>query len=429
MHLHLDAVGGVAGDMFIAAMLDAFPDLREPMLSAIRAAGLPPDVNCAVVEHRDHALTGLRFVVDDPHVQGWREATGKKELGTPHQPEEGWREATGRRERLAFGQHRAETPFAQIRDSLRASGLAAEVGERAIAIFSLLAEVEGAIHGRTPEEVSFHELGGWDSIADIVGAAALVAALPGASWSVSTLPLGRGRTKTAHGLLPVPSPAASRLLEGYELIDDGLAGERVTPTGAAILKHVGATQSAERVPRRLLRSGYGFGTKVFRGISNVLRVLAFEEARSEPDTDRVAVIAFEVDDQSPEDLAIALDHLRAHPAVLDVLQMPAFGKKGRMTAHIQVLAQPEGADQIIDACFNETATLGLRCQIVERRVLTRRHETVEVGGRRVRVKLAQRPEVATVKVESDDLLSVRGGRAARDEVRRDAQTEGLKKDG
>ena len=115
--------------------------------------------------------------------------------------------------------------------------------------------------------------------------------------------------------------------------------------------------------------------------------------------------------------------------MLDVLQMPAFGKKGRMTAHIQLLAQPEAAEQIIDACFSETATLGLRCQIVERRVLARRHDSVEVGGRRLRVKLAQRPEAATVKVESDDLLAVRGGRAGRDEARRKAEAEGLKKNG
>ena len=97
-------------------------------------------------------------------------------------------------------------------------------------------------------------------------------------------------------------------------------------------------------------------------------------AQAESDSDRVALIAFEVDDQTPEDLAIALDHLRAHPAVLDVLQVPAFGKKGRMTAHIQVLAQPEAVEQVIDACFSETATLGLRCQIVERRVLARRQD-------------------------------------------------------
>jgi uncharacterized protein (TIGR00299 family) protein len=406
MHLHLDAIGGVAGDMFVAAILDAFPDLREPMLAAIRAAGLPSEVSCTLTEHRDHALTGLRFVVEDPHELAHRRAHVQS-LDHAHD----------------------ETPFAQIRDYLRASGLTAEVAERAISIFSLLAEVEGQIHGRPTEQVSFHELGGWDSIADIVGAAALIAALPGAAWSVSTLPLGRGRTKTAHGLLPVPSPAASRLLEGYEFVDDGFAGERVTPTGAAILKHLNATQSVSRTPRRLLRSGYGFGAKVFPGLSNVLRVLVFETGQAEQGTDRVALIAFEVDDQSPEDLAIALDHLRANPAVLDVLQVAAFGKKGRMTAHVQVLSQPEAAEQVIDACFSETATLGLRCQIVERRVLARRQESVEVGGRRLRVKLAQRPDAATLKVESDDLLTVRGGRAGRDETRRAAEAEGLKKNG
>jgi hypothetical protein len=320
-------------------------------------------------------------------------------------------------------------PFRDIRARLQASALPPGARERAVAIFTLLAEAEAEVHGRAVDEVTFHELGGWDSIADIVGAAALIAALPGASWSVSTLPLGRGRTKTAHGLLPVPSPAASRLLEGYRFVDDGLAGERVTPTGAAILKHLGATQNADRTPRRLLRSGCGFGTKVFRGISNVLRVLAFEDAEAEGRSARVAVIAFEVDDQTPEDLAIALDHLRAHPAVLDVVQMPAFGKKGRMTAHIQVLAEPDGAQQVIEACFDETSTLGLRSQIVERHVLPRRQETIEVSGRRVRVKLAQRPGSHTAKAESDDLLAVSGGRAAREETRREAETEGLKKNG
>jgi len=406
MHLHLDAVGGIAGDMFIAAVLDTFPDLRDPMLAAIRAAGLPEEVKCSIVEYRDHALTGVRFIVDDPHEQAHRQAHVQ---GQHH--------------------HHDERPFAQIRDSLESSSLAPDVKRHAVAIFTLLAEVEGEVHGVATDAVSFHELGGWDSIADIVGAAALISALPGATWSVSALPLGRGRMKTAHGLLPVPSPAASRLLEGYEFIDDGIAGERVTPTGAAILKHLAATQSAARTPRRLLRSGYGFGTRRLPGLSNVLRVLAFDTTPVAASADTVALLTFDIDDQSPEDLAIALDHLRAHPAVLDVLQIPAFGKKGRMTAHIQVLAQPEGAEQVVEACFAETSTLGLRSQVVERRVLPRQHETVEVDGRRVRVKVAQRPLARTAKVESDDLLAVNGGRAAREQARRDAEAEGLKKDG
>jgi uncharacterized protein (DUF111 family) len=211
------------------------------------------------------------------------------------------------------------------------------------------------------------------------------------------------------------------LLQGFELVDDGLKGERITPTGAAILQHLHASQAADRTPRRLLRTGCGFGTKVFPGISNVLRVLAMENVAAAPAGDRVAQLAFEIDDQSPEDLAIALDRLRAHPGVLDVLQIPAFGKKGRMTAHIQVLAEPDQLDSVCERCFSETTTLGLRWQMIDRRILSRTSGTVDVGGRSVRVKTAQRPDVVTAKVESDDLLSIKGGRAERDRIRRAAE--------
>jgi len=336
MHIHLDAVGGVAGDMFIAAMLDAFPDLRDGMLAAIRAAGLPADVHVGFAEHQDHALTGLRFRVTEP-----REA-----------------------ELLVAAHHHPHTPFADIRAHLLACALTPVVRDRAIAIFSVLAEAEARVHGKTVDAVSFHELGEWDSIADIVGAAFLVDALspPGepTTWSVSSLPLGRGRAKTAHGMLPIPTPATVLLLEGFEFIDDGLEGERVTPTGAAVLRHLGCTQTAARRSRRLLRTGIGFGTRTFRGISNVLRVLAFDEARENRGSDEVAQVQFEVDDQTPEDLAIALDKLRSHPSVLDVLQTPAFGKKGRMTMHIQLLADAADVESVFDACFSETTTIGLR---------------------------------------------------------------------
>jgi uncharacterized protein (TIGR00299 family) protein len=405
VHLHLDAVGGVAGDMFIAAMLDAFPDLRDGMLLAIRAAGLPEDISCRAVEHRDEVLTGQRFLVE----------------GAPYRPHD-------RGLALQEERHR-HTPFREIRARLERSGLQAGVKRRAVHIFTLLAEVEGKVHGTPTEEVSFHELGGWDSIADMVGAAFLVDALEPSTWSVSALPQGSGRVKTDHGWLPVPTPATALLLRGFELIDDGLPGERVTPTGAAILKHLdaapGDAAQHRREPRRLLRIGTGFGTRTFQGLSNVLRVLASEDAAEPAGSDRVAHIAFEVDDQTPEDLAIALDRLRAHPAVLDVLQMPAFGKKGRITAHIQILAEPEDLNGVFKACFSETATLGLRWQLVERRVLARSQATVDVDGRSVRVKIAQRPGAPTAKVESDDLLSVKGGRAERDSTRQGAERAGL----
>jgi uncharacterized protein (TIGR00299 family) protein len=391
MHLHLDAVGGVAGDMFIAALLDAFPEHRQGMLDAIRAAGLPAEVTLSVMDHRDHALIGLRFQVDEPAASG-----------------------------------DGHTPFAVVRDRLQQSALKDAVKVVAIAIFTLLAEAEAKVHGRTVDEVSFHELGAWDSIADIVGAAYLITQLQAGSWSVSALPLGSGRVKTAHGPLPVPAPAATLLLQGFQMVDDGVAGERVTPTGAAILCHLGCAQRTESSARRLTRTGIGFGARWMPGLSNVLRVLAFEGAEAETVADEVAQIEFEVDDQSPEDLAVALDRLRAHPAVLDVLQIPALGKKGRMTAHIRILATPAQLHSVREACFVETTTIGLRHQIMGRTILARRSETVNVDGQDLRAKLADRPDGVTAKIESDDVAAVDGPRTQRDRVRRQAEILVLK---
>ncbi|MGQ0577924.1 MAG: LarC family nickel insertion protein [Betaproteobacteria bacterium] len=399
MHIHLDAVGGVAGDMFIAALLDAFPNLRDGMVAAIRAAGLPAGVHFDVAEHRDHALTGLRFRVMEPREPGAL-------LGAHHHP---------------------HTPFAEIRAHLQASALTPAVKEHAVGIFTLLAQAEARVHGKTLDTVSFHEVGEWDSIADVVGAAHIIDALTPGSWSVSALPLGSGRVRSAHGSLPVPTPATVLLLEGFEFVDDGLEGERVTPTGAAILRHVGCAQIGDRKSRKLLRTGIGFGNRTFPGLSNVLRVLAFEEARSGSGGDEVAQILFEVDDQTPEDLAIAIDKLRAQPSVLDVLQTPAFGKKGRLTVHVQVLADPADLENVFDACFSETTTIGLRYQVLRRRKLSRAGKKVEAGGRQVRVKVSERPGKTTAKVEADDLLNVIGGRAEREQIRRAAEQVVIRK--
>ena len=156
-------------------------------------------------------------------------------------------------------------------------------------------------------------------------------------------------------------------------------------------------------------------------MSNVLRLLAFEHSVATTETDRIAELAFEVDDQTPEDLAIGLDKLRAHPSVVDVLQSPVYGKKGRLAAHVQVLADPDDLENVLNACFAETTTLGVRYQIQERRKLRRRQTTVETGGRTVRVKLAERPGGMTAKAEADDLSKVIGDRGERERVRRMAE--------
>ncbi len=395
MHIHLDAVGGIAGDMFIAAVLDAFPDLRDGMLTAIRASGLPADIGLSVDDYADHALTGLRFNVDEAHHL--------------HAPE-----------------HK-HTPFCQIRSMLERAPLEPDVRAHAISIFSRVAEAEGKVHGLSADDVSFHELGEWDSIADIVGAAFLISALD-AQWSVSSLPQGRGRVKTAHGILPVPAPATVSLLEGFDFHDDGVEGERVTPTGAAIISHLHANRPHSRKSRRLLRSGSGFGSRHLPGISNVLRLMAFEEAQQATETDRIAELVFEIDDQTPEDLAIGLDKLRAHPSVVDVMQMSMFGKKGRVAMRVQILADPSDIENVLDACFAETTTLGVRYQVLERRKLRRRQTSVDADGRPVRVKIAERPGGPTVKAEADDLVKVIGDHSERERVRRLAEFASRRED-
>ena len=292
--------------------------------------------------------------------------------------------------------HAGHTAWADIRDALTRSGLDADVKEHAIAIFALLAKAEAKVHGIEEDAVAFHEVGAVDSIVDIVAAARLIALIGAGRWTSGPLPLGSGRVRTAHGILPVPAPATAILMQGLPTIDDGIAGERVTPTGAAIARYLLVPdQPPLRQPRRLSRNGTGFGARTMPGISNCLRVLAFDEAPAEGEGPigrrQLGVVTFEVDDQSAEDLAAGLDHIRALPGVLDVTQGSVLGKKGRMAAHIQVLVAPAELDNAIAACFQETTTIGLRYQITDGAILRRRFDTVEIAGEKLQVKIVDRP--------------------------------------
>jgi uncharacterized protein (TIGR00299 family) protein len=399
MHLHLDPVGGIAGDMFIAALLDAFPGLDLGLHAALDKVGLPVGTHCEVLAHNDGVLCGRRF-----------ELTLPDDGGTAH---------------AGHHHHPPHVGLAAISAAIAAMGLDGAVAKRALAIFEILALAEAKVHGVSVDEVEFHEVGALDSIADIVGAAWIIETLGPATWSVGVLPLGSGRVHTAHGALPVPAPAVVELLQGFAFLDDGLKGERVTPTGAAILRHLDCASGSGPRAGRLTASGMGFGTRKFPGLANVLRVMAFERSDASH-TDEVALLAFEVDDQTGEDLALGLERLRACEGVLDVVQSPVFGKKGRMAAQVQVLARPALLETVIAACFAETTTLGVRHQLLARSVLAR-HETAIAGidGGSVRVKLAQRPDGAlSAKAESDDVRAG-GGHSGREALRRASEASAL----
>jgi hypothetical protein len=392
LHLHLDPLGGIAGDMFVAALLDAWPEHAAGAVAAVRAAGLGAEVEVAHRPHRDEVLVGSRFVVT-------------------------------RQQAAAEGHDHVH--WRTLRARLAGSSLDAPVRARALAIFAHLAEAEAGVHGVGIDDATFHEVGAWDSIADIVAAAFLIETIGAVRWSVGALPLGGGRVRSAHGELPVPAPATARLLRGFVFHDDGRPGERVTPTGAAILKQLGAAVAAPSEAMRLLRTGHGFGQRRLEGMSNVLRVLAFEPIPDQVQPAAggdVAVLSFEVDDQTPEDLAIGLERVRAAEGVLDLVQMPVLAKKGRLATSIRILAEPGAVDAVIESCFAETTTLGVRWRLERRAVLARTMAKADDG---VSVKLAERPGGAlTAKAESGDVAQL-PGHAARERARQRAEAAAL----
>jgi pyridinium-3,5-bisthiocarboxylic acid mononucleotide nickel chelatase len=420
LDIHLDPLGGWSGDMFVAALLDAFPEFWLPVQASIVALKLGAQAECRLVPHRDHVLTGSRFLVGaDSAAPDPRQAHHSHDHSHSHDHHD-----------HAPGAHVGHTAWADIRDALTRSDLDADVKKHAIAIFALLAKAEAKVHGIEEDAVAFHEVGAVDSIVDIVAAARLIALIGAGRWTSGPLPLGSGRVRTAHGILPVPAPATAILLQGLPTIDDGIAGERVTPTGAAIARYLLVPdQPLVRHPRRLSRNGTGFGARTMPGISNCLRALAFDKASRESEDAigrrQLGVVTFEVDDQSAEDLAAGLDHIRALPGILDVTQGSVLGKKGRMAAHIQVLVAPGELENAIAACFQETTTIGLRYQLTDGAILRRRFETVEIAGETLQVKIVDRPgETQSAKTEISEAAHIRG-HVARERLRREAAAQAL----
>jgi hypothetical protein len=306
----------------------------------------------------------------------------------------------------------AGTAYTLLRARLAAAPLTPPTREHALALLALLGDAEARVHGIPVDEVHFHELADWDSLLDVVAAGCIAAQLDGARWTASALPLGGGTVRTAHGLLPVPAPATSLLLTGYLWQDDGIGGERVTPTGAAILRHLvpAAQCGARRAAGRLLSIGSGAGTRALPGLPNILRVLVLERgATAAADADVVTVLEFDVDDMTGEEIAVAADRLRAEPGVVDVSIGTRQGKKGRPLADFRLLVQPHAADAIARACFAETSTLGLRWREERRRVLRRTEVTVTVDGATVSAKVAMRPgDERTAKAAQDDVVAMPG---------------------
>lgn len=372
--VHLDPVGGIAGDMFVAALLDAFPKLQERVLADARAV-LPDGCVARLTESGNGPLHGLSFG-----------------LGSPTHDRHGTVDAGN---------------FLDMVGRIRSANLSDGTAEQAVAILRLIAEVEAAIHRVPIDDVHFHEIADWDSLLDVVAAGSIAAALSGARWTVSPLPRGGGLVKTRHGLLPVPAPATASLLIGFMWREDGVDGERVTPTGAAILRHlIGPSGSSEALSGRLASVGIGAGTRTLPGIPNVLRALVFEDAPAPAGRERITIISFEIDDMTGEEVAVAADRLRAVDGVLDLTIGQVQGKKGRAMQSFRLLVRLDRTSAVVERCFLETSTIGLRIREEQRACLHRHLTMIKIDdGTRVGVKTVERAGVASTKAESDHLLA------------------------
>ena len=275
------------------------------------------------------------------------------------------------------------------------------VRERAVAAFRLLGEAEGRVHGVAPEEVHLHEVGAVDAVLDIVGAIEGFEQLDVDQiyhWPVA---VGHGWVDAAHGKLPVPAPATALLLEGLEVASGGpVEGEATTPTGATLLRVL----SAGRPPAawRVLRSGWGAGQRDPKHYPNALRIILAEQAA---EAGRVALLATDVDDMSPEYVEPLRQALVAAGA-LDVQTWPVQMKKGRQGFRVEVVASEEKAEQVTAALFRHSTTAGIRRWVAERATLPRRQVTVQLSPDvAVRVKVLEQAGGVRVKPEYDDVLA------------------------
>jgi uncharacterized protein (TIGR00299 family) protein len=270
--------------------------------------------------------------------------------------------------RVACHDHHSHRHFSHIRDMITEAPLRPRAKELALAIFSRLAEAEARVHGTTVEEVHFHEVGAMDSIIDIVGAAVCLEWLGVESCHAAPLPLGGGFVQTAHGLLPVPAPATALLLEGLPVHRQLTEGERVTPTGAAIVATL-CGGSGPLPPLTVTRVGSGAGERDFPDVPNILRLVLGEKAAT-LSGDEVEVLETNIDDMNPEILAHVCQGLLAAGA-LDVSLTPIIMKKGRPGFRLTLLATSGGRDPLARAILQQTTAAGVRFHRASRLVLPR----------------------------------------------------------
>lgn len=383
---YLDVFAGISGDMTLGALVDAGVELE-----AVRAelAKIP--------------------------MHGWRLEAEKTTRGgicgtRVHVREDGGDGGPG----PGHGDHPGHgRPCRELVEMVEASSLEEPVRRQAVALLWRVAEAEAKVHGTTPQEVHFHELGGLDSIVDIVGAVVGFRLLGVEEIVCSPLPISHGFVESAHGRLPVPAPATVELLRGVPTFSLDVEGETVTPTGALIA--VGLAGRFGWFPGMAIEAiGHGCGSKDFRGVPNVLRLVVGQRSGPMPGlergqgtwaaliADRILLLETNLDDMNPELFPRVMQ--RAFEAgAADVWMSPVYMKKGRPGTQLSALAGPEQVEAVVAAILTESTTFGVRLSTWERRCLPREKRQVQTPFGSVSVKIGKIGDrVVTVAPEYED---------------------------
>jgi pyridinium-3,5-bisthiocarboxylic acid mononucleotide nickel chelatase len=403
--LYLDLFSGIAGDMFIAALLDLGVDAHqlEHGLKKLKLDGY----HLHISRGQKSAIAGVKFDVHLAHEHHHEHShEHDHEHGHHHHEHEHQHEHQHGHEHEHEHSHEDSRDFSEIKQLISRSKLSAWVKQKSLAVFQRIAVAEGKIHGLPPDEVHFHEVGAVDSIVDIVGAAIALELLGKPRVFASPVIEGTGWIHCAHGRFPVPAPATLAILgaRGIGLTQCDEPHELVTPTGAALLaefvESFGAMENlvAEKI-------GFGLGTRDNKTRPNVLRAVlgtgGTKRATAAPaspatghpspldwETDRIAVLETNLDDCTGEILGSFVETALAAGA-LDVFHTPIQMKKNRPGVLLTVLCAETDADKFSELMLRETTAFGVRKSIAERRKLRREFANVETAFGKVTVKIGR----------------------------------------
>jgi len=409
---YLECFSGISGDMLLGALVDAGMPLA--LLEETTAAlNVGAHLEMRKVSRGGLAGTKVDVIVESDHAAAHNHAHTEAGHTHEHQRSHGPVHSHSREHQHADGtvhthdhahdsDHQPHRSLSTILGIIDRAPIDDKAKARAVRAFQLLGEAEANIHAMPIENVHFHEVGAVDTIVDIVCSAVGCAHIGVDRWLASPLNVGSGTVQCAHGTLPVPAPATLALLADAPVYAAGPPMERVTPTGAAILRMLNV-EYASLPAMHISTSGYGAGGRDTPGQPNLLRLLIGEEANQHSTTEPIAIMETVIDDSSPQLIAYVSEVL-LEAGAWDVYRIPVQMKKGRTGVQLTVLCHPDRVPALRDLLFRETTTIGMHWRIENKVSLARDFKEVQTEWGPVRIKIARWPsgEIANAAPEYED---------------------------